>query len=416
LFISGVDVDELAQSYGTPLVAINVDAIDASIANLYVACDRHGVEIAYAAKAFFCVEFGRHLAAHSSLDLDVCSLGELVAAERSGFAAARITLHGAGKSDAELHAAAEGRVGRIVADSVEELERLAALVRARGDGPEIDVMLRLNTGIEAHTHAFVRTGGSDTKFGIARRDEETAAAIVLRVPQLRFVGLHAHLGSQIYDSAPFVANSHALIEAAARFAACGLHAERVVVGGGFGVPAHPDDEVAALDAGATIAEVARCVRECAGDLGLAPPRIGIEPGRAVVAASGTTLYRVLAVKRQSRRAFVIVDGGIYENPRPALYGARHRIVAVAPSAERPQTMTVCGRTCENDELGNAELPSDLRPGALLAMQATGAYTFSMAGNYNRLPRPAVAAVQAGSHRLWVRRETLDHVLANDVGG
>jgi diaminopimelate decarboxylase len=409
VLISGVDAGELAAAYGTPLLAINVDAVDASSAALHVACDRYGIEIAYAAKAFFCVEFGRHLASHhAGIGVDVCSFGELVTAERAGFAPARITLHGAGKDDDELRAAAEGRVGRIVADNVEELARLAALDRPA------TVMLRLNTGIEAHTHAFVRTGGNDTKFGIAQHDEEAAAQILLENPQLRFAGLHGHVGSQIYDSAPFVANSHALVEAAARFAAFGLRTERVIVGGGFGVPGQTAGDEEALDLGAAMADVARCVRDCAGDLGLASPRIGIEPGRAIVAAAGTTLYRVVAVKRQNRRRFVVVDGGIYENPRPALYGARHRIVAAEPSRARAVTATVCGRTCENDELGTAELPEDLETGALLAMQVTGAYTFSMAGNYNRLPRPAVAAVQAGKHRLWVRRETLDDVLRYDV--
>lgn len=410
MLISGVDVGELAQNYGTPLVAINVDSVDASIASLHVACDRYDVEIAYAAKAFFCVEFGRHLAAHPGLGLDVCSLGELILAERAGFAAARVTLHGAGKSEAELRAAVEGRVGRIVIDGIDELARLASFERPA------NVMLRLNTGIEAHTHAFVRTGGSDTKFGLAQHDEPAAARILLANPQLRFVGLHAHVGSQIFDSAPFVANSHALVEGAARFAAHGLRTERVIVGGGFGVPTHPDDDDEPLDAGAAISDVARCVRDCAADLGLASPRIGIEPGRAIVASAGTTVYRVLAVKRQSHRTFVIVDGGMYENPRPALYGARYRVVAVKPSAATPARVTICGRTCENDELATVDLPGDLQPGALLAMQTTGAYTFSMAGNYNRLPRPAVAAVQAGTHRLWVRRESLDDVLRNDVDG
>lgn len=409
MLISGVDAGELAQSYGTPLLAINVDAVDASIASLHVACDRYGIEIAYAAKAFFCTEFGRHLASHhAGLGLDVCSLGELITAERAGFTAARITLHGAGKTDAELRAVAEGRVGRIVVDGLEELARLAACAQPA------TVMLRLNTGIEAQTHAFVRTGGTDTKFGLAQHDEGAAAELLLANPHLRFAGLHAHVGSQIYDSAPFVANSHALVEAAARFAAHGLRTERIVIGGGFGVPAHPDEDAEALDFGSVAADVARCVRDCAGDLGLASPRIGIEPGRAIVAAAGTTLYRVAAIKRQMHRTFVVVDGGLYENPRPALYGARHRVVAANGSSRALELMTVCGRTCENDELGSAELPAGLQPGELLAMQTTGAYTFSMAGNYNRLPRPAVAAVQAGAHRLWVRRETLDDVLRSDV--
>jgi diaminopimelate decarboxylase len=410
--ISGVDAGELAQTYGTPLVVINVDAIDAAIAALHVACDRYQTEIAYAAKAFVCIELARHLAKHPGLGIDVCSLGELIAVERGGFPADRITMHGAGKSDEEIQAALNGRAGRIVVDSVTELERLAAL----GGGEPIEVMLRLNTGIEAHTHAFVRTGGDDTKFGIAQHDEPAAADIVRSNQWMRFAGLHAHVGSQIYENAPFVANSHALVEASARFAAYGLRAERVVIGGGFGVQMRPRADDESLDLTATIGEVARCVRDCAADLGMPPPRFGIEPGRAIVAGAGTTLYRVVAMKRQHKRTFAIVDGGMYENPRPAIYGAQHHVVPVESHPGKPAEMTLCGRTCENDELGSATLPGDLKAGDLLAMQTTGAYTFSMAGNYNRLSRPAVVAVHAGAHRLWVRRETVDDVLARDADG
>ncbi|MBV8283061.1 MAG: diaminopimelate decarboxylase [Candidatus Eremiobacteraeota bacterium] len=410
--ISGVDALELVRTYGTPLTVVNVDAIDAAIAALHVACDRYKTEIAYAAKAFFCVELARHLTGHSGLALDVCSLGELVTAERGGFPANRITLHGAGKSDDELRAALERRVGRIVVDSAAELDRLAEL---RSGDARLDVMLRLNTGIEAHTHAFVRTGGDDTKFGIAQNDEAAAAAALLAHPWMRFAGLHAHVGSQIYDGAPFVANSHALVEAAARFASHGLVAERIVIGGGFGVQMRPNAGDEKFDMVTTIADVARCVRECAADLGMPPPNVGIEPGRAIVAAAGTTLYRVLAVKRQHSRTFAIVDGGMYENPRPAIYGAHHHVVAVTGHSSERVEMTLCGRTCENDELGAAVLPKNLAAGDVLAMLATGAYTFGMAGNYNRLPRPAVVAVHAGEHRLWVRRETVDDVLARDTG-
>lgn len=413
--ISGVDARELAQVYGTPLVVINVDAIDAAIAALHVACDRYGTEIAYAAKAFICVELARHLTRHPSLGLDVCTLGELVTAERAGFAAERITLHGAGKTDEELLAALDRRVGRIVVDSVGELERLVALAEAQGNATSVNVMIRLNTGIEAHTHEFVRTGGDDTKFGIAQHDEAAAASIVRANAWMRFAGLHAHVGSQIYEGAPFVANSHALVEAAARFAALDLQAERIVIGGGFGVQTRPGADDENLDMPGTIADVARCVRECAADLGMAPPRIGIEPGRAIIATAGTTLYRVVAVKRQRARTFVIVDGGMYENPRPAIYGAEHHVVPVERHRGALQEMTLSGRTCENDELGKAALPDDVKAADLLAMQSTGAYTFSMAGNYNRLPRPAVVAVHAGEHRPWVQRETIGEVLARDAG-
>jgi diaminopimelate decarboxylase len=411
VIISGVDAEELARVYGTPLLVINLDAVDAAIASLHVACSPHNFEISYAAKAFICMEFADHLVKQSGIGLDVCSLGELVTAERAGFTPERLTLHGAGKSDEELRAAADGRVGRIVVDGLEELEHLAALEFARDD---TQVLLRINSGIEAHTHAFVRTGGHGTKFGMAQRDEAAATAILKAHPQLHFSGLHAHIGSQIYETMPFVANSHALIEAAARFALRGLTTERVIVGGGFGVQMQPKADDQSLDMTAALSDVARCVRECSSALAITAPRVGIEPGRAVIANAGTTLYHVLAVKRQNGRTFVIVDGGMFENPRPALYGSHHYVAPVTSRSGPLREMTLCGRTCENDELGQVRLPDDVRAGDLLAMRTTGAYTFSMASNYNRFVRPAVAAVLAGDHRLWIEREELEDVLRHDV--
>jgi diaminopimelate decarboxylase len=353
------------------------------------------------------VGFARHLVS-TPLGLDVCSLGELATAQRAGFPAARLTLHGAGKSDGELRASADGRVARIVVDSLDELERYAALA---GDGSAA-VLLRSNTGVEAHTHAFVRTGGDATKFGIHPRDEERAAAILREHRNVRFVGLHAHIGSQIHDSAAFAENAGALIRTAARFAAFGLPVTQAIAGGGFGVVSGAgtarEDRRAAIDA------MVLRIAEGAAALGIPAPQLGIEPGRAIVAAAGTTIYRVMAIKHQTTRTFVVVDGGLAENPRPALYGAAHPVVAVE-RADRPEReVTLCGRSCENDELGTAFLPEDLRVGELLAMQMTGAYTYSMASNYNRFPKPAVVALRDGTHHLLLRRENVDDVLRNDV--
>jgi diaminopimelate decarboxylase len=391
-------------------VVLDLDLVDAAIEELERACthETSNVEIAYAAKAFICTAFAAHLA-RRAVSLDVCSLGELFTAERAGFPAARITLHGAGKSDEELQAAAAGRVGCIAIDAVEELDRFAQLARETA----ACVLLRLNTGIQAHTHSFVRTGGDDTKFGIHPRDEAAAIDILRARPQIRFQGLHAHIGSQIYQSDAFVANIQALVEAAARFGGSGLAAQRVVIGGGFGVQVDPDASDQRLDLAATIEAVVARAGLQASRLGIPSPRIGIEPGRWIVARAGTTLYRVRAVKRQTHRTFVVIDGSMADNPRPALYGAYHHVVAVAPSNAELQGVTICGHSCENDELGPARLPADIRPGDLLAMQSTGAYTYSMAGNYNRFPRPAVVAVRKGSHQTWIRRETLDDVLHLD---
>jgi diaminopimelate decarboxylase len=354
------------------------------------------------------VEFLRHLARHP-IGVDVCSLGELLTAERAGFSADRITLHGAGKSDEELDAACAGRIGRVAVDGLEELERLAALSR---DGAPVNVMLRLNAGIEAGGHAFVRTGGDDTKFGIHARDEGAAATLLRNNPALRFVGLHAHVGSQIEQTAVYTATASVLAAAAERFSRLGLRTARIVIGGGFAVASQPAGE--SLDVAATLATAAKRIERAAKERGLEVPRVGIEPGRAIVALAGTTLYRVLAVKRQSNRTFVVVDGGVAENPRPALYGARHHVVAATPLHGDVEEVTLCGRSCENDELGTVMLARDVEAGTLLAMCSTGAYTYSMAGNYNRFPRPAVVGISNGSHRLLARRESIEDVLRNDV--
>lgn len=329
-------------------------------------------------------------------------------AESAGYPASRLTLHGAGKSEGELRAAADGRVGRIVVDGLDELQRYAAIA---GTG-SAEVLLRSNTGIEAHTHAFVRTGGDATKFGIHPRDEERAAQILRVHPNVRFEGLHAHIGSQIHQSEAFAANAGALIRTAARFTQFGLPVASLVAGGGFGVVTGAG--TVREDRRSTIEAMLHRLREGAAELGIPRPRLGIEPGRAIVAAAGTTIYRVMAIKHQTTRTFVVVDGGLAENPRPALYGASHPVVAVEHADRREREVTLCGRSCENDELGSALLPEDLRVGELLAMQSTGAYTYAMASNYNRFPKIAVVAVRDGAHHLLLRREELDDVLRNDV--
>lgn len=388
---------------------VDLDAVDAAVKALLECTQGLDIEVCYAAKAFATIEFFRHLAQHP-IGLDVCSIGELVTAERAGVPAERLTLHGAGKSDEELRAARDGRVAHIVVDGIEELERLGRLAR---DGCRAGLILRLNVAVEAPTHAFVRTGGNDTKFGIHVRDESAALGILSKSPQLRFAGLHAHVGSQIFEPQVYLANAAALLDAAERLAQANIVTTRIVIGGGFGVGSDDDAVGNALDVKATIAAVHGYVRERTQACGWSMPRIGIEPGRAVIAGAGTTLYRVLAVKRQSLRTFVVVDGGIAENPRPALYGAQYRVIPAAQAMDDEVEMTLCGRSCENDELGTVLLPRMIRGGDLLAMCVTGAYTYSMASNYNRFPRPAVVGVAGGSDRLLARRESLDDVLARD---
>ncbi len=408
LAIAGVRTDALIETYGTPLLAIDLDLFGARVRTLLAACAEHDIEVSYAAKALCLIPLLRR-AVQLGLDIDVCSIGELLTAERAGVAPQRLTMHGSGKSEAELRAAREGRVGTIVVDDVEELERL-------GRGPcAAAIVVRFNTGIEAHTHAMVRTGGDDTKFGIHPRDEGRVRALLRGSAELRFTGLHAHVGSQIADERAFVANAEALMELALPFAREGLTVRRAIVGGGFGIAMTPEASDEELDVPFALAAIARTVRDRARALGIDAPLVGIEPGRTLIAHAGTTLYRVRAIKRQATRTFVVVDGGLMENPRPALYGAVHRTEAAARATGKDAIdATLCGHSCENDELGPIRVPHDLAVGEPLAAYATGAYTYSMAGNYNRFPKPAVIGVEGGGHRLLARRETDEELLCCDA--
>jgi diaminopimelate decarboxylase len=404
--IAGIPARELAATYGTPLFVIDLDVLDLEIDRFLRACMPHGIAVGYAAKAFVCTALAEHLAA-TPLRIDVCSLGELVTVERGGFPAGRIYFHGCGKTDAELRAIVDRRVAFDVIDNLEELERLAAIATTASDAQPVDVMLRINTGIEAHTHAFVRTGGENTKFGFARESLGAAFARIAELPSLRLIGLHSHIGSQIADAAPFVANLDELLAAAATARGLGLPVGELVCGGGIAVGDGIDDPHP-LDLDALAATLA----ERAGPSGLA---LSLEPGRALIARAGSSLYAIMGVKTHGSRRFVIVDGGMADNPRPIIYGAHHpAAVMSARAAGDPIAVTLAGRSCENDELGDYVLPAGLAAGDLLALQTTGAYTFSMASNYNRFGRPPVVFARDGHHRRVVRGETPEDVIARDL--
>jgi diaminopimelate decarboxylase len=377
-FFGGVPASELARAYGTPQLVIDTDVLDETMAEFARLGAELDIDVCYAGKALLFVALARRIAA-STLGLDVCSLGELLTGEHAGVPAERMVLHGCGKTTEELRAAAAGRVGRIVVDHADELRELAALASAERPLDELDA-------------AVTRT---------------------LDAPGLRLAGFHSHLGSQIFEDSPYTASLPIVLDAYARAHAAGAPLGELVLGGGFGVDSQPGGERFALRA--TLQAVARALETGARERNLPRPRPGIEPGRAVIAAAGTSLYGVVSVKRQGSRHFAIVDGGIADNPRPALYGAYHHPeLAGRGSGAEAREFTVCGRSCENDKLVVAPLPGDLRPGDLLALRTTGAYTYSMASNYNRFGRPAIAFAGGGKHRLVVRRETAEDVLRNDV--
>lgn len=392
LQIAGVGVDELERIYGTPLLVFDASTFERNLERMSAACKPHRISLAYAAKALLYVALARRLAAYPQLELDVCSMGEIVTAELGGFPAARMYLHGCGKSDDEIDTAILGRVAFIVVDGLHELQTLAK----RAQGRPVKLGLRINSGIEVHTHEFVRTGGENTKFGIEPADFEHALRVLDAHPNLEPIALHAHMGSQIFDEAPFAANLDVLIELAARAHALGRTIGWLLVGGGFGV----DEDVAApasFEVAAALADLAARAADAASRLKLPPPRLGIEPGRWLVATAGTTLYRIAAIKDSGSRRFVVIDGGVADNPRPALYGAYHQPLVARSSARGAlRRVTIAGRSCENDELVEADLPEDLRVGDLVVLCTTGAYTYAMASNYNRFGRPAVVEVEGDS--------------------
>jgi diaminopimelate decarboxylase len=390
LYVSGVRGDDLITAYGTPLVIIDLALVRRAVDLFRRACEPFGMGISYAAKAFVCGDLARRLSA-CEVGIDVCSLGELEIVESARYPAKRLTLHGAGKTDAELQAAVRGRVGRVVLDGLSDLRRLAAL--ATDDEP-VPIILRLNTGVEVDTHAHVRTVGDAAKFGFAREEETDAVEIVRTTSALTFAGLHAHAGSQLTDSSAFVANASELLSAARRFEARGLRSSTLIAGGGFGVqydPLRPQD---AMNVAATITACGKIFRDAPLTQALT---VEFEPGRSIVAHGGTTFYEVLAVKRRSEGNVVVVDGGMADNPRPMLYGAYHHIVPLVEAGGAQRPTNVFGRACESDFIARAMLPERLERGDFLVACTTGAYTYSMSSNYNGFPKPTVVLIEAGTH-------------------
>jgi diaminopimelate decarboxylase len=346
------------------------------------------------------------LAAEEGMHLDVATEGELHVALAAGVPAARLVLHGNNKSHGELSRALQEGVGRIVVDSFDELDRLDRLVAVSGARPA--VLLRITPGIEAHTHEYVQTGQDDSKFGfgLASGAAEEALARVRAAPGLELVGVHVHIGSQVFEAEFFHRAVEALAPVVNRW---GL--PELSIGGGLGV-AYVADEVAP-----TIAEWGDAVRSACVDAGITA-RVAAEPGRAIVARAAVTLYTVGTVKElPGIRTYVAVDGGMSDNPRPVLYGSGYE--AFLPRdvlAERPRTVTVVGKHCESGDVlvRDASVPADLAVGDLLATPVTGAYGHSMGSNYNKVPRPAVVFVGDGEARVVVRRETLDDLLRADL--
>jgi len=402
LSIGGCDVIDLAAEHGTPLFVYD-EAHLRSRCREAVAAFPDGV--AYATKAFLCGAMAR-LAHEEGMLLDVATGGEIHVALASGVPADRLVFHGNNKSANELSQALDAGAGRIVVDSMVEMDRIEALV---GDGaPPPNVLIRINPGIDAHTHEFLRTGAVDSKFGISTEGGAAAEAVerARSSPSMKLIGIHAHVGSQVFDVSSF----EKAIEVIAGFAAP-LAIEELSIGGGLGV-AYIDGEEAP-----SLSEWGKAIAAAAAAAGIGA-RLVAEPGRAIVAQAAITLYTLGTIKEiPGVRTYVSVDGGMSDNPRPVLYGSGYEVFAPGTTtADRTRPIRLVGKHCESGDVlaWNAVIPDEVVVGDILATPVTGAYGHSMGSNYNMVRRPAVVFVKDGAARLVVRRETNDDLLIRDL--
>ncbi len=442
LTVQGLGAPDLAAEFGTPLLVLDEDdfrararafrsGFDAAFADL---CG--GADVYYAGKSLLTLSTARW-AAEEGLRVDTASGGELAVALRAGVDPAHIGLHGNNKSDAELTAALEAGVGRIIVDSIDELEHLAAL--AADQGRRAPVMLRLTPGVHAHTHDFIATAHEDQKFGLSlapattdrdgnvagRSPAAVAVAAALAAESVDLLGVHCHIGSQIFEADGFGLAAERVLEFLAQVKAeHGVELAELDLGGGHGIA------YTAVDAPRPPAEIAAAladdVQKALERLQLACPRISIEPGRAISGPAGLTLYTVGVTKTvdadtpdggTAARRYVAVDGGMSDNPRPVLYDADYTAVSAARTSDAQAVLTrVVGKHCESGDVlvRDVYLPEDLGRGDLLAVPATGAYTHVMASNYNALTRPAVVAVAGGRARVIIRRETQEDLSAREA--
>ena len=419
LEVGGVDMRELVAEHGSPAYVLD-EADFRSRARAFV--EAFGdYEVFYAGKAFLCTTVARW-AAEEGLSLDVCSEGELTVALRAGFPPSRIGHHGNNKSVGELSRAVEAGVGRIVVDSFREIERLAAV--AAETSRRAQLMVRVTAGVEAHTHEYIATAHEDQKFGFSITSGDALAAVrqVQEAPGLDLLGLHSHIGSQIFDTSGFEVAARRVLALHAQVSTeLGVTLPELDLGGGFGIAYTTQDDPA--DPAQLATELTKIVEHECRALDLETPALSIEPGRAIVGPAVCTVYEVGTVKRVgldagATRTYVSVDGGMSDNIRTALYDADYSCtIASRHSEAAPVLGRVVGKHCEAGDIVVKDefVPGDITPGDLLAVPGTGAYCRSMASNYNHALRPPVVAVREGGTSVVVRRETEDDLLRTDVG-
>lgn len=418
LCVEQVDVLDLAAKYGTPLYVMSETQIRKnchlyrdSIQQFY---GGNGMAL-YASKAFCCKEMCR-IADQEGLGLDVVSGGELYTAISAGFPAEKIYFHGNNKTESELIAALEHGVGAVVVDNLEELETLDRLAGARGVCQQI--LFRIKPGVDAHTHQFIRTGQIDSKFGFSLETGEAMEAVerAIGLSHVELVGLHCHIGSQIFDTEPFALAARIMIGFLAKIRQqTGAVLTKLNLGGGYGIRYTPQNDPPPYEK--YMEQVSLVIHETCNLFDFPMPYILLEPGRSIVGPAGITLYTVGSVKEiPGIRTYVSVDGGMTDNPRYALYQSEYQIVNAGLAAqEKTMQITLAGHCCESGDLIGENLPvQHLEKGDIVAVLSTGAYNYSMASHYNRVPNPPVVLVQDDMDRVIVKRESWEDLTRMDV--
>ncbi len=418
LTIGGADTVDLAGTFGTPLYVMDEAAVR-TMCRTYrqAALANFGPDALplYASKALCFTEMYR-IAAEEGMGVDCVSGGELYTARHAGFPAERIYFHGNNKTDRDIVDALDMGVGTFVVDNTDELYALDRLAGERNIRQRI--LLRITPGIDPHTHKAISTGRVDSKFGspIATGQALDIVRLALSLPHINLHGFHCHIGSQIFDIDPFVDAARIMVDFIATVRdETGFTASELNLGGGLGVPYTEFDRK--VDYAAAIRDMATAIRTICEERKVGMPRIILEPGRSLVAAAGITLYTVGSVKTiPGFRTYVSVDGGMPDNPRYALYQSQYTaLIANRPDAPRTERVTLAGRCCESGDLVGEDMPlQQASRGDILAVLTTGAYNYSMASNYNRIPRPAVVLVKDGTPRLAVRRESYEDLVRNDL--
>lgn len=422
LEVGGCDTVQLAEQYGTPLYVLDEEAFRARCREYRSAFVgfKPDVEVVYAGKAALNRAICQ-IVAEEGLGLDVASGGELYTALQAGFPPAKIHLHGVYKTDAELQMALEAGVGAIVIDNFEEIARVRRLAGDMGVGRAVPVWVRVAPEVDAETHPLIRTGQRDSKFGfhLISGDAYRAVEQVLGAPELDLRGFHCHIGSQISDLSAFAAAARAMVAFAAEVRCRYRYTAQLLnIGGGLAVRYLPEDQPPSVSAYAEA--LVRALRAACAEHNFPEPALVVEPGRSLIAEAGITLYRVGAVKHiphehpELPHDYLIVDGGVSDNPRPQMYGARYTAWH-AQRADQPHThpYRIMGKHCETDPIIDRALLPETHAGDLVAILTTGAYAYSMSSNYNRYPRPAMVAVRNGTARLIVARETYADVMRMD---